>query len=293
MKKITLLLLVAPISVVFAQTEPNETKKDTAKVQELQELQVVGSRNARRTVINSAVPIDVINVKDVTTQSGKIEINELLQYLAPSFNANKQSGSDGADHVDPATLRGMGPDQTLVLINGKRRHQSSLVNLFGTRGRGNTGTDLNAIPASAIKRIEILRDGAAAQYGSDAIAGVINIVLNDNVNEFNGSITTGIYKNDAEGDFLPGTPNTPGYELDQDGNGNSYGKDHKYDGFSLKAGANYGVKIGKNGGFANFTGEYMSKDKTLRPSFDFRKGFGDAEIKSYNLMANLQDTAFR
>jgi iron complex outermembrane receptor protein len=288
MKKITLLLLTVPFSAVFAQTEPNETKKDSAKVQELQEVQIVGSRNARRTVINSAVPIDVINVKDVTTQSGKIEINELLQYLAPSFNANKQSGSDGADHVDPASLRGMGPDQTLVLINGKRRHQSSLVNLFGTRGRGNTGTDLNAIPASAIKRIEILRDGAAAQYGSDAIAGVINIVLNDNVNEFNGSITTGIYRNDAEGDFLPGTPNTPGFELDQNGNGNSYGKDHKYDGFSLKAGANYGIKIGKNGGFANFTGEYMSKDKTLRPSFDFRKGFGDAEIKSYNLMVNLQ-----
>jgi len=137
---------------------------------------VVGSRNSKRTVVNSAVPIDIIDVKNITTQSGKIEINELLQYAAPSFNANKQSGSDGADHVDPASLRGMGPDQTLVLINGKRRHQSSLINLFGTRGRGNTGTDLNAIPASSIKRIEILRDGAAAQYGSDAISGVINIV---------------------------------------------------------------------------------------------------------------------
>lgn len=288
MKKITLLLLIAPISVIFAQKEPAETKNDSTKVQTLQEVQIVGSRNTKRTVINSAVPIDIINVKDVTTQSGKIEINELLQYLAPSFNANKQSGSDGADHVDPASLRGMGPDQTLVLINGKRRHQSSLINLFGTRGRGNTGTDLNAIPATAIKRIEILRDGAAAQYGSDAIAGVINIVLNDNVNEFNGAITTGIYRNDAEGDFLPGTPNTPGFRLDQNGNGNSYGKDKNYDGFSVKAGANYGVKIGKNGGFANFTGEYLSKDKTLRPSFDFRKGFGDAEIKSYNLMANIQ-----
>ncbi|WP_445452030.1 TonB-dependent receptor plug domain-containing protein [Flavobacterium sp. 25HG05S-40] len=288
MKKITLLMLAAPFSVVLAQTEPNPTKSDTTKVQELQEVQLVGSRNTKRTVVNSAVPIDIINVKDVTTQSGKIEINELLQYLAPSFNANKQSGSDGADHVDPATLRGMGPDQTLVLINGKRRHQSSLINLFGTRGRGNTGTDLNAIPATAIKRIEILRDGAAAQYGSDAIAGVINIVLNDNVGEFNGAVTTGIYRNDPEGDFLPGTPNTPGFQLDQNGNGNSYGKDKKYDGFSVKAGANYGVKLGKNGGFVNLTGEYLSKDKTLRPGFDFRKGFGEAEIKSYNLMANLQ-----
>ena len=288
MKKIILLFLTVPLSAIFAQDKPNEIKPDTTKVQALQEIQIVGSRNSKRTVLNSAVPIDIINIKDVTTQSGKIEINELLQYLAPSFNANKQSGSDGADHVDPASLRGMGPDQTLVLINGKRRHQSSLVNLFGTRGRGNTGTDLNAIPASAIKRIEILRDGAAAQYGSDAIAGVINIVLNDNVGELNGAVTTGIYKNDAQGDFLPGTPNTPGFQLDQNGNGNSYGKDHKYDGFSLKAGANYGVKLGKNGGFVNFTGEYLSKDKTLRPGFDFRKGFGEAEIKSYNAMFNLQ-----
>ena len=288
MKKITLLLLAVPFSAIFAQKEPNATKSDSTKVNELQEIQIVGSRNSKRTVLNSAVPIDIIDVKSVTTQSGKIEINELLQYAAPSFNANKQSGSDGADHVDPASLRGMGPDQTLVLINGKRRHQSSLINIFGTRGRGNTGTDLNAIPASSIKRIEILRDGAAAQYGSDAIAGVINIVLNDNVNELTGSVTTGIYKNDAEGDFLPGTPNTPGYELDQSGNGNSYGKDHKYDGFSLKAGANYGVKLGKNGGFVNFTGEYLSKDKTLRPGFYFRKGFGEAEIKSYNVMFNLQ-----
>jgi iron complex outermembrane receptor protein len=287
MKKITLFLLAIPFSTVLAQNDPNETKSDSTKVNELQEVQLVGSRNTRRTVVNSAVPIDIINVKDVTTQSGKIEINELLQYLAPSFNANKQSGSDGADHVDPATLRGMGPDQTLVLINGKRRHQSSLINLFGTRGRGNTGTDLNAIPASAIKRIEILRDGAAAQYGSDAIAGVINIVLNDNVEDFDLTVTTGIYKNDPEGDFLPGTPNTPGFQLDQDGNGNTYGKDHKYDGFSVKAGANYGFKLGNDGGFINLTGEYLSKDKTLRPGFDFRKGFGEAEIKSFNVMGNF------
>lgn len=255
--------------------------------QVLEEVQIVGSRNSKRTVVNSAVPIDVINVKDVTTQSGKIEINELLQYVAPSFNANKQSGSDGADHVDPASLRGLGPDQTLVLINGKRRHQSSLINLFGTRGRGNTGTDLNAIPATSIKRIEILRDGAAAQYGSDAIAGVINIVLNDNVNELTGTVSYGAYSTKADGDFLLGTPNTPGYRLDENGNGNTYGKDKKFDGNSLKVAANYGVKVGKKGGFANFTGEYISKDKTLRPGFDFRKGFGEAEIKGINFMGNL------
>jgi len=253
----------------------------------LNDVVVVGSRNAKRTVVNSAVPIDVINVKDVTTQSGKIEINQLLQYVAPSFNANKQSGSDGADHVDPASLRGMGPDQTLVLINGKRRHQSSLINLFGTRGRGNTGTDLNAIPAASIKRIEILRDGASAQYGSDAIAGVINIVTNDNVNELTGSITYGVFNTNAKGDFLPGTPNTEGYRLDKNGNGNSYGKDQDFDGGSVRVAANYGTAIGSKGGYVNVTGEFLNKNKTLRPAYDFRKGFGDAEMQGVNLFANL------
>jgi iron complex outermembrane receptor protein len=253
----------------------------------LNDVVVVGSRNAKRTVVNSAVPIDVINVKDVTTQSGKIEINQLLQYVAPSFNANKQSGSDGADHVDPASLRGMGPDQTLVLINGKRRHQSSLINLFGTRGRGNTGTDLNAIPAASIKRIEILRDGASAQYGSDAIAGVINIVTNDNVNELTGSITYGVFNTHAKGDFLPGTPNTEGFRLDKNGNGNSYGKDQDFDGGSVRVAANYGTAIGSKGGYVNITGEFLNKNKTLRPAYDFRKGFGDAEMQGVNLFANL------
>lgn len=255
--------------------------------QELKEVQVVGSRNSKRTVVNSAVPIDIISMKEVTTQSGKIEINQLLQYVAPSFNANKQSGSDGADHVDPASLRGLGPDQTLVLINGKRRHQSSLINLFGTRGRGNTGTDLNAIPASAIKRIEILRDGASAQYGSDAIAGVINIALNDNVDELNGSITYGAYNTNAQGDFPAGTANTDGFRLDKNGNGNSFGKDHDFDGGSLKITANYGVAIGEKDGYANFTTEYLNKEKTLRPGFDFRKGFGEAEIQGFNFFGNL------
>lgn len=258
-----------------------------ANGQVLEEVQVVGSRNSKRTVVNSAVPIDIIDVKSVSTQSGKIEINELLQYVAPSFNASKQSGSDGADHVDPASLRGMGPDQTLVLINGKRRHQSSLVNLFGTRGRGNTGTDLNSIPASAIKRIEILRDGAAAQYGSDAIAGVINIVLNDNIDEVNGAISYGAYSTNAQGDFVTGTANTDGFRLDPNGNGNSVGKNQSFDGGSLKIAANYGVAIGEKGGFVNFTTEYLSKNKTLRPGYDFRKGFGEAAIDGFNFMGNM------
>jgi iron complex outermembrane receptor protein len=281
MKKYSLLLLLLNLTCLFAQ------EKTTSEAQELKEVQIVGSRNTKRTVVNSAVPIDVINVKDVTTQSGKLEINELLQYVAPSFNANKQSGSDGADHVDPASLRGMGPDQTLVLINGKRRHQSSLINLFGTKGRGNTGTDLNSIPASAIKRIEILRDGAAAQYGSDAIAGVINIVLNDNINQVTGAVTYGAYNTNAQGDFDPGTANTKNNFLDENSFGNTLGQKRNFDGQSIKVAANYGVAVGKKGGIANFTAEYLNKEKTLRPGFDFRKGFGEAAIQGLNLFGNL------
>ncbi|MBA4134955.1 MAG: TonB-dependent receptor [Flavobacterium sp.] len=286
MKKITLLLFSLQFGYLSAQDKPRATSNDSTKVNELQEIKIVGSRNSKRTVVNSAVPIDIIDVKSVTTQSGKLEINELLQYAAPSFNANKQSGSDGADHVDPASLRGMGPDQTLVLINGKRRHQSSLINLFGTRGRGNTGTDLNAIPASAIKRIEILRDGAAAQYGSDAIAGVINIVLNDNVDELTGTISYGAYSTKADGNFPAGTPNTGDNFLDTNADGNKLADGRSFDGNSIKVTTNYGTKIGDNGGFANFTAEYINKDKTLRPGYDFRRGFGEAAIEGFNFFVN-------
>ncbi|WP_026934472.1 TonB-dependent receptor [Christiangramia echinicola] len=252
----------------------------------LGEVQLVGSRSPKRTSTDTPVAVDVIDVGEVNTQTGKIEVNEMLQYAAPSFNANKQSGSDGADHIDPASLRGLGPDQTLVLVNGKRRHQSSLINIFGTRGRGNTGTDLNAIPASSIKRIEILRDGASAQYGSDAIAGVINIVLKDAVNEFTGGVNYGFYNTNADGDFPDGTPNTDGNRLDTDRDGNAIRDDQNFDGGSLKVTANYGFAIAEEG-HANFSVEYLNKNKTLRPGFDFRRGFGEASIEGVNFMGNL------
>jgi iron complex outermembrane receptor protein len=142
----------------------------------LEALAVVGTRGEARTVTSSPVPVDVLTAQDVVS-TGRTETNQILQMLAPSFNFPRPSINDGTDHVRPATLRGLGPDQVLVLINGKRRHNSALVNINGSVGRGSTGVDLNAIPASMIARIEVLRDGAAAQYGSDAIAGVINVVL--------------------------------------------------------------------------------------------------------------------
>ena len=123
--------------------------------------------------------------------AGQTDLNQLLTYAAPSFQSTRQTIADGTDHVDPAQLRGLGSDQVLVLVNGKGRHQSALVNVNGTVNRGQVGTDLDAIPVNAIERVEILRDGTLAQYGSDAIAGVINIVLKNNPNTLSGSISYG------------------------------------------------------------------------------------------------------
>ena len=144
---------------------------------DITEIVLVGSRGGGRIRTETPVPIDVININQVGVPTARMDLTSALNYAAPSFNYNKQSGADGADHIDLGTLRGLGPDQTLVLINGKRRHQTAFVGLFGTRGRGNSGADLNAFPQASVDRIEILRDGASAQYGSDAMAGVINIIL--------------------------------------------------------------------------------------------------------------------
>ncbi len=149
-----------------------------AQNQSLEKMSVVGSRVVGRTADQAAVAIEVYD-EDLIEKSGISETGKLLQSLSPGFNFSATTVSDGTDSVRPATLKGMGPDQVLVLINGKRQHSQALLNVQQTVGRGSAGTDINAIPVSAIKRVEILRQGASAQYGSDAIAGVINIVLKD------------------------------------------------------------------------------------------------------------------
>ena len=158
---------------------------------DLAELIVIGSRNLSRTKVQTPVPVDVIPVAAMAKEVGQTDLNQLLTYSAPSFQSTRQTTSDGTDHLDPAQLRALGTDQVLVLVNGKRRHQSALVNVNGTVNRGQVGTDLNAIPLTAIERVEVLRDGAAAQYGSDAIAGVINIVLKKNINTLSGNVSYG------------------------------------------------------------------------------------------------------
>ena len=205
----------------------------------LSEVVVIGSRALPRTQLSSAVPVDVIDITKLAKDAPQVSLNQILNYAAPSFSSNTQSLGDGTDHVDPASLRGLGPDQVLVLINGKRRHTSSLVNVNGTFGKGTVGTDLNSIPVSSIERIEILRDGASAQYGSDAIAGVINIVLKKTVNQLGASVTGGQYDSKTNGT-------------------------HYTDGKGVQVALNYGLPLGEKGGYINFAGSYDYREPTSR-----------------------------
>lgn len=171
----------------------------------------IGSRSSQpRSASDKPVAVDSIG-SETMQATGQTEVGRMLQSLAPSFNFSSSSISDGTDALRPATLRGLGPDQTLVLVNGKRRHQASLIHINTSVGRGTAGTDMNAIPAASIKRIEVLRDGAAAQYGSDAIAGVINIVLDDDSEAGHFGVSVGEF---SEGDGQTTNVNfSKGFEL--------------------------------------------------------------------------------
>jgi len=260
-------------------------------VEELGQVVLVGTRRFGRVKTETTAPVDVINVGQATAPTARMDLTSVLNYAAPSFNYNKQSGSDGADHIDLATLRGLGPDQTLVLVNGKRRHQTAFVAVFGTRGRGNSGTDLNAIPASSIDRVEILRDGASAQYGSDAIAGVMNLILKRSTNKLTGNM--------GWGGYLDPKFNTAYAEdlLTQ------YESAKKSDGNSFAANLNYGLPIGKKGGFINLTLDALTTGKTFRQALDtsdyynnddamyidiYRRGHGDASLDMIGGALNME-----
>jgi len=213
---------------------------------------VIGSRSIPRTRTETPVPVDIIPLSQVVNEVCQVDLNQILTYVAPSFQSSRQTIADGTDHLDPAQLRGLGTDQVLVLINGKRRHQSALVNVNGTVNRGQVSTDLSAIPATAVERIEILRDGASAQYGSDAIAGVINIVLKKNVGLLEANVSYGenitkypknyaLYK-------LAGKSDDPNVKVT--------------DGQTVQGSLGYGFGIGK--GYLNITGEYDHRNKTNR-----------------------------
>jgi iron complex outermembrane recepter protein len=184
-------------NVTVGQGATNLNVTMVSGVTELMEVVVsVGSRSSMRTITDSPVPIDIVSSKELRA-TGQTTFDRALQYKVPSFNSVQTPVNDATSLLDPYEIRNMGPSRTLVLINGKRKNLSSLIYIQTSPGRGEGGADLSSIPQDAIKRVEILRDGASAQYGSDAIAGVMNIILKDKYDGGTVTLNTGIT---AEGD---------------------------------------------------------------------------------------------
>ena len=261
-------LLAGPAA---AQTTAEESVSDT--------IIVTGTRRLDRTVAESPVPVDVVNVQSMQS-SGFTDTARALRDLVPSFSFPQPTIADGTDVIRPASLRGLGPDQTLVLLNGKRRHLSALLNLNGSLGRGSQAVDVNFIPSAALSRVEVLRDGAAAQYGSDAIAGVINFKLNDAREGGRISVTYGGYNTHIDGvNRMGGLVLANGLPvLKPDGTltlEDSGEKLHVKDGETVTVTGNIGLPLGSEG-FLNLTGEYRDRDPTNRTGYDVRKQYNVA-----------------
>lgn len=214
-----------------AQVDPAAPDAPSARGQTDSEIVVVGSRGKPRTDLDRPVPVDVVSSQELRL-TGQTDLGQQLQFASPSFNSAKYGINGATNFADPASLRGLGTDQVLVLVNGKRRHQFSAINLNVSPGLGSVVTDLNSIPTGAIKRIEVLRDGAAAQYGSDAIAGIVNLALQDGSDGGTLDVTGGIHQ--------------------------------RGDGFTNKISFNHGFALGSDGGFVNYTLEYFGFEGTNR-----------------------------
>ena len=224
------LVLAASVAATSVVATP-ALAQDDADAKSVEKIAVVGTRAAPRSIGDSAVPIDIISEEEFVNQ-GSTDMVSMMQTVVPSFNVNDQPINDASTLVRPANLRGMASDHTLVLVNGKRRHRSAVITfLGGGLSDGAQGPDISTIPAAALKQVEVLRDGAAAQYGSDAIAGVVNFVLKDS----------------AEGGMFEAR----------------YGSHYEGDGDMMQLSGNIGLPLG-NDGFANFTGEYRTANPTSR-----------------------------
>ena len=221
---ISALALVAPGLTSVAQAQQGSQEP-------IEEIITTGTRRAARSAADSAVPVDVISGQEFENM-GTADLDDMLKTAIPSYNVDRHAISDAATLVRPATMRGLPPDNVLVLVNGKRRHRSGVIaELGGDLAEGSQGADISAIPALAIKQTEVLRDGAAAQYGSDAIAGVLNFVLRDDAEGMTFEARTGEY---TEGD-----------------------------GTMLQLMGNIGLPLGDDG-FFNITGTWMEQDPTSR-----------------------------
>lgn len=262
--------------------ETNYSVKLTTTAAGLGGITVIGSRGKPRTDINRPVPVDVISSKDLQN-TGQVDLAQQVQFTSPSFNSAKTAVNGLTTYADPATLKGMSPDQSLVLINAKRRHQFSAVNNNVTVGRGTVVTDLNGVPSLAVERLEILRDGAAAQYGSDAIAGIINLELKKSVNTGTARTQFGINK---EGDG--------GTALASVNYGFTLGKPQSYLNLTL-----HYQYVGETNRIDPFTGTIYNSTKTIDDSIRNARGvwptskpaivgnYGNSQTKSYQAYMNM------
>ncbi|HEY5807553.1 MAG TPA: TonB-dependent receptor plug domain-containing protein, partial [Povalibacter sp.] len=262
--------LIPAASIALIAAQPTSAQQVSPLTQELvEQIVVTGTRVENRSALDTAVPVDVVSA-EALQNVGTTEINQALSILLPSFNFPRPGLADGTDTIRPATLRGLAPDQTLVLVNSKRRHSASLVNVNGTIGRGASSVDLNTIPTSMAKSIEVLRDGASAQYGSDAIAGVINLQLRDDKEGGNAtasygwrdsSYTTPTTQPANVGALVP-TWEVPSPDVSRDVS----------DGETLVVSAWKGLSLGQDG-FLTIGAEYKDQKRTERGGYDYRQQY--------------------
>ena len=258
-------------SVAVAQEAPAPADAtEAASAADQDDVVVTGTRTSGRSRFDSASPIDVLSNATLQRQ-GTTELGAALSAVVPSIDFPRSSAVDGTDSIRPATLRGLSPDQTLVLINGVRAHTSALLNTNGSVGRGSAAVDLNTIPSVALERIEVLRDGAAAQYGSDAIAGVVNLRLREARSGGGATVTYGQYITDVQ---------------------TARGRRDEHDGETVTVSGWQGLALGPNG-FLTLSAEYLNRNATSRGDFDPRKTpirvrsrFGDPEVEQYSIYAN-------
>ncbi|RSZ28212.1 TonB-dependent receptor plug domain-containing protein [Acinetobacter bereziniae] len=225
------------LALLYPQAHAEEQLNTSPEVKTLDTIVVTGTRSLKRSKTDSLQPIDVISAQELTERTGSSELGTALSKIIPSINFPRPTVVDGTELVRPVQLKGLSPDQVLVLVNGKRRHTGAFINLGGTIGRGSAPTDLNAIPVSAISRIEVLREGASARYGSDAIAGVVNIILKSDPKTGEAGIRYGIYD--------------------------------KGDGEQKQSYVSGGTRLGDYG-YAIFSGEWQDNQATNRAGLDLR-----------------------
>ncbi|HEY0686488.1 MAG TPA: TonB-dependent receptor [Steroidobacter sp.] len=250
---------------LFLATTAPAQEAATEDEADMEQIIVTGTRVANRSALDTAVPVDVVSGEQLQNL-GVTEVSQALSVTVPSFNFPRPGLNDGTDTVRPATLRGLAPDQTLVLVNGKRRHQAALVNINQSIGRGSTAVDLNTIPNAIIQSVEVLRDGASAQYGSDAIAGVINLRLRTDDDGGDAGVTYGW--RETSYDVIVGPVVAPNATWSAPGR---LGRDQS-DGETLTVSAWKGLPIGTTGSVV-IAAEYKDQEHTERGGYDIRQQY--------------------